>query len=80
MEPKGLLSHQACPLPPGCRSWELSSSQPGWAAYGGPLGILLTARGFGAHGLLACILWLGSQGHKGEMLFNCLKSGLGNGR
>ena len=64
MEPKGLLSHQACPLPLGCQSWELSSSQPGWVACGGPLGILLTAQGFGAHGLLASILWLGSQGQK----------------
>ena len=56
MEPKGLLSHQACLLPPGCRSWELSSAQPGWAACGGQLGVPLMARGFGVHGLLACIL------------------------
>ena len=80
MEPKGLLSHQACLLPPGGRSWELSTAHPGWAACGGQLGVLLMAWGFGVHGLLACILWLGCQGNKGEMLFNCLKSGLGDGR
>ena len=46
----------------------------------GTAGCSLMARGFGVHGLLACVLWLDCQGNKGEMLFNCLKSGLGDGR
>lgn len=34
MEPKVLLSHQACSSPSGWRSWGLRSAQPGWGAHG----------------------------------------------